>query len=475
MELYVVFFILLALLAIVLARWLQRRQAERLKDGGSVPTGDDNENKKPIDDPRSIAEAAHFQKIYFGVYILVVAADWLQGPYIYSLYRYGHGLSEATTAAMFTTGFVAAGASASFAGALADKYGRRNACLAYCGIYSVSCLSVLAYGNLPVLFFGRALGGLSSTLLYSVFEAWMVSEHNARNLGNALPLSQMFSWSVTLSGVVAIASGVVGEAVVSATGSKTSPFMLAVGCLVLAAYSIDKFWNENYGQVTTPIQNEEEASIPHFAQLDPNLDKQRILTLTLITSIFEGSMYLFVFLWNGSLNAAREAAITTSPSLSKTLPLGLIFSSFMCAMMIGSMVISVMALYNQDQNPASHLVDTLAIAASALLIPVIARSETSVFWSFALFEACVGMYYPTIGKIKSKLVPDSSRAKVYAWMRLPLNVFVVVALGLTKEGMFCRAHFVPGEGELTKLSTQATNIDARSSRSVVAYCLQLRS
>ena len=31
--------------------------------------------------------------------------------------------------------------------------------------------------NMPALMFGRVLGGLSTSLLFSAFESWMVSEH----------------------------------------------------------------------------------------------------------------------------------------------------------------------------------------------------------------------------------------------------------------------------------------------------------
>jgi hypothetical protein len=39
-----------------------------------------------------------------------------------------------------------------------------------------------------------------------------------------------------------------------------------------------------------------------------------------------------------------------------------------------------------------------------------------------------------MGSLKSKLVDDSSRASVYGILRIPLNVFVVLALSTTKEG-----------------------------------------
>lgn len=131
-------------------------------------------------------------------------------------------MTESTVAALFTTGFVAAGLTASFVGSLADQNGRRSACLLYCITYSASCLTVLSDDTL-LLFFGRVLGGFSTTLQYSVFESWMVSEYHSRDLQRCLALGNLFSFSVTLSGIIAIIAGVVGEALVEYSGTKTSP------------------------------------------------------------------------------------------------------------------------------------------------------------------------------------------------------------------------------------------------------------
>jgi len=51
-----------------------------------------------------------------------------------------------------------------------------------------------------------------------------------------------------------------------------------------------------------------------------------------------------------------------------------------------------------------------------------------------MFEAMVGMYFPSVGSLKGKWVEDGVRARVYGILRVPLNVFVVVSLALVKEG-----------------------------------------
>jgi MFS family permease len=152
------------------------------------------------------------------------------------------GLAEEVVAALFMTGFLAAAISASFTGKLADKYGRKLACLAFCATYSLSCLT-LQSNDLIILFMGRALGGVSTTLMYSVFESWMVTEYNVQFPDAPdSTLSGIFSTMTTLNSVVAILAGVIAEWVTDLTGTEKAPFMTAILCLVIAAAAIWKNW-----------------------------------------------------------------------------------------------------------------------------------------------------------------------------------------------------------------------------------------
>jgi hypothetical protein len=48
-------------------------------------------------------------------------ADWLQGPYVYSLYREQYAFPERTVALLFVTGFIFAGLTAPLVGVWADQ------------------------------------------------------------------------------------------------------------------------------------------------------------------------------------------------------------------------------------------------------------------------------------------------------------------------------------------------------------------
>ena len=143
-------------------------------------------------------------------------------------------LPEPVVAALFLVGFLAGGISASFIGALADRYGRRRACMSFCILYSLSALTILS-NHIAILFLGRVLGGVSATLLYSVFESWMVTEFN-RVLPDepASTMSGIFSTMTTLNSVIAIAAGVLAEWVVRVTDTVKAAFMTSIAFMMLA-------------------------------------------------------------------------------------------------------------------------------------------------------------------------------------------------------------------------------------------------
>jgi len=155
------------------------------------------------------------------------------------------GFAEETVAHLFTTGFFAAAISATFIGSLADRYGRRMACLFFCITYSLSCFTILS-SDIIILFLGRILGGLSTTLMYSVFESWMVTEYHRQRLDEVGgSLSDLFGTMTTLNGVVAILAGVFAQGVVDVTNTQKAPFLAAVGLLVIAFILISNGWVSN--------------------------------------------------------------------------------------------------------------------------------------------------------------------------------------------------------------------------------------
>lgn len=47
---------------------------------------------------------------------------------------------------------------------------------------------------------------------------------------------------------------------------------------------------------------------------------------------------------------------------------------------------------------------------------------------FCAFEACVGIFWPSIMKMRSQYIPEEARSTIMNFFRIPLNIFVCVVL-----------------------------------------------
>lgn len=161
---------------------------------------------------------------------------------------------------MHIVGFLSGALTAPFIGTLADHHGRRTACLAFCLASAASCFltawpAVISSfpGStthhsliVPALFAGRILGGLATSLLFTVFESWMVADFRARGLDaqgqGGGDLSRSFGLMATVNSMVAITSGLAAEWLVAATGSLKAPFGASIGLVAVAAIMIRSTW-----------------------------------------------------------------------------------------------------------------------------------------------------------------------------------------------------------------------------------------
>lgn len=417
-------------------------QARRRQVDSSEGTKDDAdhevESQQLLKNPSELKAAARrFQYEYFTVYAFAVAADWVQGPHIYAIYKYEKNIPEKLVAALYAAGFIAGAASASFAGELADRFGRRLACLIYCLAYIVTCMTML-YDSITILFIGRIFGGVATTLLYSVFEAWLVTEYHSRGLERShLKLSDVFGNMTTLSSVVAIMSGIIGEVLVNFFGgARIWPFMAGAVSATVAALLILKLWPENFGVISASDDSGSSSFASNMSKgLRSVLGDRRVWGLGLTQTFFEGTMYLFVFFWSAALKSARSRA-----GSEEELPFGIIFASFMCSMMAGSAFFSLGVTKHTKESTSVVLMLVVLTVSCCMSAAVMISDEYVLFWVLCMVELCIGAYFPSMGYLKSQVVEDGVRGRVYSVLRLPLNLFVVVAHSLDQEGDAHRNH-----------------------------------
>jgi MFS transporter, MFS domain-containing protein family, molybdate-anion transporter len=409
---YLLLFGLGALVAAVL------EYGNRLRAAGSGGTKQAN----------SPPEFLSFRNNYLIVYSLVMAGDWLQGPYVYRLYEH-YGFQRGDIGRLFIAGFGSSMIFGTLVGGLADKHGRRRAALLYCASYAFGCVTK-HFNSFWVLFAGRVFCGIATSLLYSVFESWLVAEHFRRGF-SADWLGGTFSQAVFLgNGLMAIVSGLTGHALVETLAlPPVAPFDAAFLVLTAGAIIIATTWTENYGDAsdTTPAhEGFKRAAALIFSE-------PKIALLGAMQALFEGSMYTFVFLWTPALSPRGEH-----------IPHGMVFACFMVCSMAGSALAGRLLAQGSKAKVERYMQVVFAASAACLFVPVVyhrtadgevAAPGEGLSWdgkiqlaAFCAFEACVGVFWPSMMTMRSSYVPEEMRATIINFFRIPLNLFVCVVL-----------------------------------------------
>lgn len=176
----------------------------------------------------------------------------------------------------------------------------------------------------------------------------------------------------------------------------------------------------------------------------------RVWALTFVTCCFEGTGFLVIFFWPSVLQDAHNL---THGSTSGDVPYGVIFASFMAAMIVGALLFNALSGAQtfqpaNDKNspnpspsaaartPVCLLIGAVVLAGVGLSWLSMLRAEAAQFGTFLVFEVANGVYVPSMAHLRGLVVDDRSRAGLYGLMKIPLFVFVILALGITAEGEF---------------------------------------
>lgn len=184
---------------------------------------------------------------------------------------------------------------------------------------------------------------------------------------------------------------------------------------------------------------------------------EKIALLGAIQSLFEGSMYTFVFLWTPALSPNNE-----------DIPHGFIFATLMMGSMLGSSIASRLLARNSTKVE-SYMQIVFMIGSASLLLPIITSVRHTSYLGyvfgvslhvasltllclqflitpsqvkgggisfsgclqligFCTFEACVGIFWPSIMKMRSQYIPEEARSTILNFFRIPLNIFVCIVL-----------------------------------------------
>mmetsp|Transcript_18243 Transcript_18243/g.25703 ORF Transcript_18243/g.25703 Transcript_18243/m.25703 type:complete len:488 (-) Transcript_18243:157-1620(-) len=389
-----------------------------------------SQNEEKIDAQEKERHGVLLKK-YLIVYLLATLGDWLQGPYVYALYA-SYGYTQHDNAILFVAGFGSSMVFGSFIGGMADWGGRRRFVVLYAILYALSCVTK-HFKNFHMLMIGRLLGGVCTSLLFSIFEAWLIRAHADNKIGKKL-LGTSFSTAAYGNSIIAILAGLMANKVATmkdlttVTGSfhiggYIGPFDLSMVVLFICGMCAMTLWDENYGDQTGDSEGETDPrSAKWYAGLKnaytATMRSSDIFLCGIVSSLFEGSMYVFVFMWTPLLTNLKKDE-------KEELPFGLIFSTFMVCCMAGSSLFSILVSKIEGEKLG---VGIFAVGAIAMSVAAIAPSDSIAFCAINLFEMCVGMYFPIMGTMKGAIVPEDKRAAIYNLFRIPLNFIVLFCL-----------------------------------------------
>lgn len=99
------------------------------------------------------------------------------------------------------------------------------------------------------LLMSRILGGITTNLLFSVFESWLVTEHRMRGFEED-KLEIILRDSTIVSNSAAIVSGYIAHCLAENFGP-VGPFEGAVVLTIIALIIVGSTWTENYGSAST--------------------------------------------------------------------------------------------------------------------------------------------------------------------------------------------------------------------------------
>ena len=148
-----------------------------------------------------------------------------------------------------------------------DKFGRKKAAMLYC-VLEILINYMEQYPILTGLVLSRVIGGITTNLLCTCFETWLITEHRKRGFEEK-KLEIILRDSGIVSNSSAILSGFMAHFLASTLGP-VGPFQGAVATTFFALILVSSLWSENYGDCGTKSSTvyghmcEYQASLHHM-------------------------------------------------------------------------------------------------------------------------------------------------------------------------------------------------------------------
>lgn len=380
------------------------------------PSQAKQQSEQILTNPQFIA----FQRSYFIVYFCFLLSDWLNAPYHYKVYNEFNYLRE-QIAVIYVCGYIASVLFSPIALTLPERYGRRTLCCAAAVVYFTASLLKCCNSYLALLF-SRIFSATSTRVLFSACESWYIYEHLESYDFPSEWVSYTLESTSKWNGWFSLASGLIGYVFAEFFGFHAySPSILAAILLLVGIFLSQTRWRENRGSG----KNVKVGKIL-LEGLRAIFKVKHVFKLGLVQALFEGVVYIFVFLWTPTLLLLFEDEDVKDGA---KVPIGIVFATFMAATMIGAKACKIGCQYFRKSQTDILLYSTCAATASMLWLSIHDKSNAvPTYFAFIIFELACGAYFPAMAMLRSKIIPQKESGAINVWVRVPLNMVATAAL-----------------------------------------------
>ncbi|KRX63196.1 Major facilitator superfamily domain-containing protein 5 [Trichinella sp. T9] len=379
------------------------------------------------------------KRVYAFGHLIVLFADSLQAPYIYYLFA-TYGYKESDIALLYAVGLFTNLICGLFINYILQKFERRVVCCVCCVLTSGSCF-LKASSDYYVLMWSRIFDGVAATMLLAPFQEWYLHEHLNRYDFPKEWVAITFRYVFVRSIIFSIIAGYVAQFTEKVFETTVFPFLLCVPILSVAIIWIFCKWAPNRQEMRSG--NHLWNDLTRAKRI--LLRRPNALIVCIIQSLYEGSFYLFIFMWT-------PIFIQLNPDANYSPSFGNIYACFMASNLLGTILYRRLSTHLSISNLLS-IATACSLAGMGFSVLVGYPGETSgvkykiLLLTLCLYQTGVGLYFPVMQRQQKDILPAEARPVLLALFRVPLNIIAIGAL------LFLHSHDYYGNWLLLVLCT----------------------
>ena len=350
---------------------------------------------------------------YLVGFILARSAMWAKAPYLYTLFMTVHKFTIEEIHTLYLVEAVSALIFAPISGFLADKYGRKL----FCQLYNISIIiNVLLriQGSHKLAYLSQVITGFGSNLIYTTFEAWVVSESEKEFKQfekDVLYRQKLFKKSNILESAANIFISGICATLYTAWGIYV-PFWISIILSLLSFLAIAEFWEEN-----KPLSQSNQNTSIQIKETLHEITDVKVFCVGLIEGITLSIFNIFLFSWTPILKQSTEGEMRV----------GLIFVYMILIMILGIKLYEIFIIYCEFDYYMS-ITACILVQGTLLYITYIDDRFFSRFFYLTVFIGFTGFYNPLNSIVKSNILIDKYRALLMNLYRIPLNIYIIIII-----------------------------------------------